>query len=541
MKIIKKLLLLILTLLITYNGFAFANSYKDTLYYHIDKGGEEDGKLVNFYNILSNAVTDALIVNSARNGLGTSVPSGKKLETNGLYYQGVQFLSTFDYEFSRSLFYDYWNRNLPDIMFIAGGSFNEEFIDKYPDTSYKNLQRIKSAFSILFPNFPTFEFRDINSSHLEAMPLPLNKNFKKAFLDGVMYRASEMVRFEELTPGILPYEKIHGMLKAFTPFAFTGTVDLRGDFPYTSISLFLPPLYELKSDNFDNIDSWYLKKGLKSFKIPEKVYVNQAILTHLSYLNHNRTTGKEMMKVEIQKNLTTPNHLRLKTSFGRSGEKENGELLNFTEVNPDDSFIIRWHIESKIKENDPKVVKNLKKKFNENFKKYEIDARLHQITVDLYRKSKNDHVLDGESDNMFHPRFNILESKISFRVHRYTSSMRELSILNAIGFKCTDTEVLAGKSYCFKDFATFEDFISDFINNPPPQDNPSLGDYFEKFQRKLLTMFVRYITKTSVDISINDIEDAIDERLKSIFDDLLDRFKESRDKLSKKIHDRWFD
>ncbi len=104
-----------------------SNNLIDTLFYYSDTKGYGKKSQYHLFNLLVSGISDGLLVNGSRTGLGNDNPTGKSFTADSLYFQMLRIFSVFDWEFVRGLYYEKAQRPLPPMTFFSSGYFPSSF------------------------------------------------------------------------------------------------------------------------------------------------------------------------------------------------------------------------------------------------------------------------------------------------------------------------------------------------------------------------------------------------------------------------------
>ena len=172
--------------------------------------------------------------------------------------------------------------------------------------------------------------------------------------------------------------------------------------------------------------------------------------------------------------------------------------------------------------------------FNRVFGAFEVEARIHKLTLQLRRSSQTTVPATADDDAILRPRFSVEDSRISFRVHRRVDTAVERLPLQAAGFTCREDFRGPHRFHCFRDFWTWDHLRDEFFYGG----GLGTGRFAlpKQFRERLLEQVVGTATRAVVDRSIQSIEDAIDEEIGRIAEENLRRYAKARSVLVDRLH-----
>ena len=496
------------------SGYAYAETtYTDTFFVDINPEINDTGDNAEFFglaNLVSLSLFDGLLANGSRTGLGTTNPTGKQLKETGLYFQGLRIASIFDHQFI-DRFYSTPLNNINAIV-VAGPTLNSQ--QNRPDIDSSQVKKVESTLKIIFPELPDFSLKKLEDQDYQFQGIDQSALFTRSFRNSITLSIKE--RLNKLRSNGYDthdslgrdqiIDKLSSQVVAFAPLSSTAEVNLKTNKAksYTRYTILMPTFHKLHQPDVDSASTWYLTKGISKVELPEKVDistggVNTAYLTHLSYLEEyskeEKKSQDQVIFIELIKDFSKKKILRSIVHFGRLLETSADSLSSLHNVNTDDykdalyvHFRPTW------------------------FEGYEIEARINKLTIDLVREDTGRISQNTEDENLFKPRYNSKESKISFRITRYTSNRAEKLALKTVGFSCTEERPY----FCHDAYANYEEYSSGLRN-------------------WLTSGVIEFITGRVINSSIPTIETAIDKNLHSYANKLFDQFGDFRTEILNRL------
>lgn len=515
------------------------SEYRDVVLVRTE--GDEPGQqgLFNLYNLGARAVAYGLVVNSARTGLGTATPVGRQLASESLYYQGLRVYSYFDWEARRALLSDPSIWPLPQTITLVAGRFHRDFAASFPEEPIERLDTVRKALKVLTPQLKPFELRRLGPAHLVGKSGARVVIFSSAIRDnlwrGTRAKLTSIARDACSTETADVQTKILAMLGAFTPLCsvFAASFDReKPDRSRTRLTLYLPAFHTLHAEDLDRPRTWYLEKGLKDLQLPRPVQLAQAEITHLRYLQDADPGRDQAIKVELRRDFDGRDRVTSVVSFGTMFTGPAEELFAFDASDHRDALHVVFRPKFFAVDGDSPADRAFKEAFNRVFGAFEIEARLHQLTLHYRRRATG-----TQEDAVLRPRFSLQESRISFRVHRTVETAVERLPMLAAGFTC-EPEKGTQRFHCTRDFWTWDHLLQEFFaGRALGGGRIRLPTYFRE---RLVEQLVGTATQAVVDRSIAAIEDAIDQEVSRIVDDSLKRYARAREVLIDRLHEGLF-
>ena len=490
-------------------------------------------------NLLADSLSEGLLRNGALTGLGTANPAGKKLETDGLYLQAVRIISILDWELGMRLAANE-NGCLVGQAGLQLGVYPIDYGRQLGHPFAADVAKIKVAAAKVNGSLNQFEVLSLDAAEkIEAWPKGSGypESHQKALLQGV--RDKIKYTQEAIHQNLDEQAKLKGYAAAFSPFALT----FQGAFKEVSGSrlygeAYLPPFNELTADDWDKVSTWRLTPGLSRHQLLRPINIAVAVLTHVAYLSEHDAQSQPIIKVQMMKDFAHADRLATRVVFGRldpEGAEKGAIPINFK--NYRDAFYVSFYPNIDISKNDSDVVVKLKSRFNKIANQIKIDARIHQLTLNLIRPPV---AVPGDADSLrLQPHFSLQDSDISFRMHRYTADSVEKRGLGAVGFKC-QPQAADSPFDCFIDFGAYTD-LSDFIlKGDQGVAHGRLVTVLADAFKTLLSSVIRYNVKFIVDWNIREIESAIDKELIAMADEVTLAQVDYRRRIQEKLESRLF-
>jgi len=509
--------------------------YLDAVLFRSDGVGDARKEIRNLYNLFSRAATHGIVVNSSRTGLGTEPSHGPALRTESLYFQALRIYSAADAEFREGLLDDPSVRPLPRSFIGIAGRFSRSFVSSLPDESLPRLDQARRALKVLAPGLKPFELRPLAPADFEiddvtgrvAFAPAIRKNLwngtadRLAAMAGCVYDPDADVSVET---------RLESMLGAFAPLSTVYSASFDPDDPEkstTRLALYLPLYHVLRAENLDDPSTWYLDRGLPNMRLPRRVKLPAAELTHIRYLQEANPAKTQAIKVEMVRDYESPEDVTTIVSFGCLFDRSVDELFGFDTADYRDALHVVFRPWLAREDRDTPADRRLKDTFNKVFSLFEIEARIHVVTLRSHQK-----------EGLLRPRFSMPESRISFRVHRYVDTAREHIPLQAAGFTCRETSGGPQRFHCWRDFWTWDHLRDEFFYGQSAGSDK--GRLPTPLRGRLIGQLVGTATRAVVDRGIETIESAIDDEIGNIVDDWLKRYSTAREVLVDRLHDGIF-
>ncbi len=517
---------------------AAGDDLRDVVLYRTDGGDRR--RLFNLFNLISNAVTYGMVMNSARTGLGTATPVGPSLRGESLYYQALRGFSAFDWEFQRQLLREPEAWPLPTSMTAIAGRFPRTFADSFADEHLEQVVKAQQVLRTLTPRLKPFEFRRLGSDDYALLQSTRRVAFSSAIREQLWRgSAAKLVGIEARAcraDATDVQDKLETMVGAFAPLCTVFAAVFDPDQPeqsYTRMALYMPAYHTLHADDVDDPATWYLERGLRRLALPKPVQIRAAELTHLSYLREADSSRQQAIEFEIKRDFTANDRVTGVVSFGSLFTEEADDICGFDSSDHRDALYVVFCAHVPLGDGDSATVRAAKEGFNRLLGGFEVEARIHQLTLHLLRWAGVD---DDGGDEVLRPQFSLEDSKISFRAHRHTASAAERMSLRAAGFTC---EAVAGAAtfHCWRDFWTWDRFREFFSGGAVAGGRTSL---LVAGREKLLEQLVGRATKAVLDHSIPSIEGAIDGEIARIATDYLERYSTAREVVTDRLHGGYF-
>lgn len=490
-------------------------------------------------NFLNNALAEGLIRNGAVQGLGTDNPAGKKLRGESLYFQMVRIVSIADWEMLMALG-EKKSDCLVEKLSLNFGVLPLDYAASLPEPFPGETDKLRRAAGVVNPALGDFKVLEIDGMETpKAWPSASSfpPDYQKALYEGVM----EKVRFASRAiggqPSLSALDKARSLAAAYTPYS----VSLNALFPQQKpkgsqyyLEAYLPPFYALSTPDEARVETWKLTPGLKKTPLPKEIDISVARLTHIGYMLDSDHTQTPMIKVQVFKDFNEPNRIKTRFTFGRvdpKGAAKGSIPLDFS--NYRDALYISFYPNMAADKKDNAIVKAFKSQFNTIAKGVEVEARIHQLTLNLERQKPGDTL----ESLYLKPRFSMKDSDISFRLHRAPSDTGEADKMKKVGFTCQPKD---GKLDCYQDFGAYTE-LALFLNNDfkGPADGKLTTKISELF-KDLLNRVVKQNVKWVIDWNIETIEKAIDEQFIQIFEDLVEKQDESNEKIRVRLEEALF-
>jgi hypothetical protein len=211
--------------------------------------------------------------------------------------------------------------------------------------------------------------------------------------------------------------------------------------------------------------------------------------------------------------------------FGRYFADGSDDLLGFDASDPRDAMYIAVTARLPVEAGDSSQVRTIKDRFNRAASGFEVEARIHELTLRLVR---NDPTKLAHQEQLLRPRFSLDDSRISFRVQRYTENATERASLRAIGFECERATGRPGYR-CWREFWTW-DRLRAFVGGDGALALVLRG------REELMGRAIGRVTQLVLDHSIESIQEALDQELARVVSIALDRYATARDAVAHRLH-----
>jgi pimeloyl-ACP methyl ester carboxylesterase len=519
------------------------DEHRDVVLAHMESDEQGRAPLLNLYNLGARAVTYGLVVNSARTGLGTAAPLGPVLAAESHYYQALRIYSYFDWEFRRGLLNDPSVWPLPESLALLIGRFPTSFAQSYPEEPISRMEEVRKALKALTPRLNPAEIRRLGSDELTTRPGSSEVSYPAAVRDalweGSKAKLASIEHNAYNTDVTDLHVKLGAMLGAFTPLCtvFRASFDRASPLKSsTNLTLYLPAFHTLHMEDLDQPQGWYLEKGLPDLRLPHPVQLTTAEITHIRYLRDADLAKAQGVKIELRRDFSGRDNTTTVVSFGTMFEGAADDLFAFDSSDYRDALQVVFRPRFSLDEGENPADRAFRDAFNRLFGVFEIEARLHQLTLHNERRWQGvSHPTDD--DAVLRPRFTLAESRISFRVHRYVDTAVERLPLQAAGFTC-EVDEKTRRYHCWQDFWTWDHLLDEFFaGRSLGAGRLPLPTYFRE---RLVEQLVGSATRAVLDRSIVAIEDAIDKEIDRLTDDSFKRYSKARGVLIDRLHDWLF-
>ncbi len=499
----------------------------DLVLYEIGRADQGDAALYNLVNLVGRGVLAGLAGNGARTGLGTRNPTGRALEGEGLYYQGLRIYSYFDQAFQRALVEPGAARPLPDRFVVLAGRFPQAIADTRSDEQRAAAIKLRKAARLVVPELAPFSFRRFSAGDFDLDVAARRLRFSDALrgpLDAAtLAKLADLAQKTYRADASPVRDKLIAMLGAFAPLStqfYAGFDDATRQHSFTRLRVILPAYQTLEAPDVDHPETWYLEKGLRPHVLPRPVQIMMAQITGLRYLQEADPSLNQAISLEIRRDFEQTDRLTTVARFGVLAASEGGELLDVDTSDPRNALYVTYRLHLEPAREDSAVVRWAKGRFNDAFGVFEVDARIHELTLRMIRSDATNGVL--------RPYFSLDESKISFRAHRRGAGAAEQLALRAMGFACAPA---ATGHDCWQDFWTWDAFRDQLLSGQLVSTS-GLGAWIQSLVNKA----VGFATREVLDRSIPNIEDAIDDEVARLGEEFLDRVTTARNTLTDRLH-----
>ena len=513
-----------------------ARASRDAVLYRVSREAG-DASVYDLWNLVAQALAYGLVTNGARTGLGHEAETGPRLTTESLYYQALRIYSYFDWEFRRALVAEPDSGALPASLVVLAGRFPASALASRQDEGRDELAKLERLWRILAPERAPVAFRRLGADDLRLDPgartAVIDDRLRAALWDATA-AALSVLSARAYAPDASPVrDKLEAMLTAYAPLAtlFHAGFERGPAVGYTRLVAFLPAFHTLEADDADHPESWFLTKGLARTELPHPVQISIAELTHLSYLEDADAADAQAIQLELRRDLDEPDRVTSVVSFGALRPGLTDEPLSLDTSDYRNTLYVRYRVHLASGEDDNALVCWVKDQLNGALGRFEIDARIHELTLHLVRRSHGSFAEDAEADELLRPQFSLAGSKSRF-AHRRTDDVVERAALVAAGFVCEPAA--HGDHHCWQDFWSWDHFMEQFVSGRvvPGVSDSRLGRMYQS----LISRIVGFATQQVLDRSIPDIENAIDRELARLVNEALDRVSTARETLTSRLH-----
>lgn len=520
---------------------SFDEQYVPVFYMNERLARGQDECINNLANATSEALADGLLMNGSLTGLGTNTPVGPKMATDAAYFQLLRIFSIFDWRFADAL-RSGSVRCLPDRVGLGYGIMPKSYASGLPQPYQDHFEKLRSALQSLTRDAPAFAVVKAEALYPpERWPkIPAgDAAFRNALSTGGManleYIRQDAARTDNLKA------RLKGMAGAFVPLSisYNSVFPSRLTDGKTYMEAYLPPFYELAIGNFDQPGTWQLTRGMKKTELPRQVDISIAKLTHIGYLQDLPPGDEPVIKAQIYKEYQSPDKLVVRAVFGKvdsSGPEPGYFPLEYRDFRS--ALYVSFYPNFEIKPNDSSVERLAKKEFNELVNVIRVDARIHQLTVELSRKPNQNPLKDGIDALLLSPHFSMKDSDISFRVYLDATSSRGRSALETTGFTCAPGS--GDTAACYRDFGAFEELNQYFANESSGLASHSEHSGWAGRFKQGLNALTRRSTRFLINWKMEEIERAIDAQFVELFSMVADKQSEARRKINERLERELF-
>jgi hypothetical protein len=521
---------------------SFERNYEDTFFVNSDIVRASDACRAQLINMASNSLADGLLVNGALTGLGTDAPTGKKLTTDGAYTQALRIYSLFDWEMHNRLVQPKQSLCLPQKIHLSYASSAKDETSSFRRPFPEQVKKARQSFENLSKDAWAFDIAEVDGftgPSLWPRTPQSPSNYQKALRNGYQARLNQVTNYT--SNGTDLKTKLKAFAMAYSPLGLTFDASFPSADPAkgkTFLEVYLPPLSELRTPSTDEADTWYLERGVKRRELPKPYDIGIAKLTHIAYLQSPGFNGQPAIKLQILKDYGVPNVVKTHVVFGKVAEDgpEKG-ILPLDYRGNETAFIISFYPNLAESTNDSATTKFLKKEVNKVINAFRVDARIHQLAVDLERKPNGDPIEKGPDSVMLRPRFSLRGSDISFRLFIDTEKGLEVKALQSLGFTC---EKGPSSETCFRDFGSYADASTFFGEGPKGIIGEMKAAVSKRFQG-MINLLIRYNAKVLINWNIEGIEEAINQQFLEITRDITENQLEMRSRIQERLERLIFD
>lgn len=490
----------------------------------------------NFANVSTDALADGLLMNGALTGLGTNTTVGPRLATDSFYFQALRIFSIFDWRFSEVL-REQRVTCLPEKFAFGMAYLPQSYTGGLPQPYQEDAKKLRETLKAISRDASDFAAVEVDAIYKpQRWPnTPAGNNeFRKQVSDGALSRLAMIRRDAERTDDLKV--RLKGMAAAFAPL----TASYNAEFPTTLaqgkayIEALLPPLYDLEIKDFDKPKTWKLTRGMKKVELPRVVDISIAKLTHIGHLSNLPDSDEPVIKFQFFKEFEYPDKVVMRIVFGKvSPQGSEAGYLPMEYRDYRSALFVSFFPNLEIKPEDSGVIQRAKQEFNQLANVIRVDARIHQLTVELQRKPGKNPLRDGVDSLILTPHFSMRDSDISFRVYLDPNSPTGRQHLEAAGFVCQGSD--DARAECYRDLGAFEEFSKYFSDEENGLASMSGNSGWAGRFRSALNVLIRYNTKFLINWNMGAIEKAIDAQFVEIFSAFADRQLDARSKIAERL------
>ena len=491
-------------------------------------------------NILSNSVTDGLLANGAITGLGTDSPTGRKLTSDSFYFQMLRIVSVADWELKQAVVEVLSQGCLPQDISIGSGTFDKNYAASLPErfqTAATALRRAESLLPISM-NLPTIvQVDNVEKPQAWQSQSTLSPVHRQAQIDGTrakLRHSREMVSQNQDIKA-----KLRAMLAALTPVASTLTATIpptgSGD-PKLYAEIYFPPPSEFNAKDINDVNTWQLSRGIKMMALPREVDINVARMTHIGYLESAEQAREPLIKLQLFKDFKKSDQIQLRIIFGEldpSGADQGTIPLNFT--NYKNAFFVSFYPNLAVYPEDSRILQGLKLGINTVANQFRIEARIHQITLNLVREANKDPTKHGIDSILLKPHFALKDSDLSFRLYQVSDGPYESNILTREGFIC-ETAASETKQNCYRDFGAFTDLHTYLVDG-----SGKLNTRLARITMSVINRLLKYNSTYLINWNMQAIEKALDTEFAAIVSDFLERQDDHRRAIRSRLEQTFYE
>jgi len=489
--------------LMSYLPIAVAADYDDVIFYNEGLDQQPAKCFYHLFNLFSRSLTQGLLVNGSRTGLGSKNPTGKKMRASGLYFQLINIVSLAELEFLRQLKQPNTGC-LPDEIMLQTGAYAPSVIRSAATNDSELTDKINQAFELLFPGIQLIQLHAMPKHRLALSGSDALDAEARAGIDD-KYRQINSINQADKNVALI--DRLQALLLAYTPL--TNQLHLKLPSPSEAgelnATVLLPAFHQFVTENFEDPNTWHLQKGQPLVELPIPIKISVINITHLSYLAGADLSQTQVIQTDINKQFDDPSQLSTIITFGRLSQTD-GDSLVVDHSFDEDALVLRVNLASSPNPNDPLWIKGIKRQITLMAKKFTIDALIHKLGIDLTRKAQDPSADNRFEDVIFHPRFSQANSNISFRLQQDTNFRYERNNLTSLGFSCE--QGTQTRWHCERYYRTWKGLYSSTLGG-----------------------FVRF----AVNSNIQNIEQALDEELSAVLDILLDKLVTTADTISDRL------
>ena len=155
------------------------------------------------------------------------------------------------------------------------------------------------------------------------------------------------------------------------------------------LEAYLPPLFELDAPDLDRPESWSLRQGMPRTELPRQVDISLARLTDVGYLPDRLSERTPIIKLQLFKDFTSSDSVKTRIIFGQLDPVAgDGGVIPVRFDDYRDALYIGFYPNLAVTDNDGIVLSYIKRTFNSVVNVYRVDARIHQLSLELQRRRK---------------------------------------------------------------------------------------------------------------------------------------------------------